>query len=105
MQTRRSFLQTLATLGLGLGLLAKTAHAADSPAKVEESEPIADALGYKHDTTKVSAKKFPKHKADQICAECSFYTGKPGENWGPCAAVGGKLVAAKGWCNVYVKKL
>jgi hypothetical protein len=105
MHTRRSFLKNLTLLGLGAGFFAQAARAADAPAKIEESDTLADALGYKHDTTKVSAKKFPKHKDDQICAECAYYTGKPGEDWGPCAAVGGKLVASKGWCSAYVKKL
>ena len=104
MHTRRSFLKNITTLGLGIGLFTKIARAADAPAKLEESDSIAVALGYKHDTTKVSRKKFPKHKPSQICAECPFYTGKSGEDWGPCAAVGGKLVAAKGWCIAYVKK-
>jgi len=62
------------------------------------------ALGFKLDTTKVDAQKYPRHAADQQCIGCSLYQGKPAEALGPCLTVGGKLVPCAGWCTVFVKK-
>jgi hypothetical protein len=71
---------------------------------VDEKDPQAVALGYVKDTTKVDAKKYPKHAATQKCSNCTLYTGKPGQASGPCGVFPGKLVAAEGWCSTYVKK-
>jgi hypothetical protein len=62
------------------------------------------ALGYKEDTTKVDAKKYPKHDKAQKCSNCQLYTGKAGEAYGPCSIFPGKAVAANGWCTAWVKK-
>lgn len=69
-----------------------------------ESDPTAQALGYKMDATKVDKTRFPHYQAGQTCANCQLYQGKPGSTNGPCPTYGGKLVEAKGWCNAYVKK-
>ena len=74
------------------------------PAKVEETDPQAVALGYKHDTTKVDAKKYPNHTAAQQCSNCQLVQGKAADAWGGCAIFGGKLVAGQGWCSAWVKK-
>jgi len=71
---------------------------------VDEKDPQAVALSYVKDTTKVDAKKYPKHAATQKCSNCALYTGKAGEASGPCGVFPGKLVAAEGWCSTYVKK-
>lgn len=71
---------------------------------VDEKDPQAMALGYVKDTTKVDAKKYPKHAATQKCSNCALYTGKPGQASGPCGVFPGKQVAADGWCSTYVKK-
>jgi hypothetical protein len=72
--------------------------------KVEESDPQAVALGYKHDTKAVDAKKYPKHEASQDCANCQLFQGKAQDEWGGCPLFAGKQVAAKGWCSAWVKK-
>ena len=69
-----------------------------------EKDPAAIGLGYAADTTKVDAKKYPKHTKDQLCSNCQLYTGKPKEAAGPCPLFAGKQVAAKGWCSAWVKK-
>lgn len=74
------------------------------PKKIDENEPQAVSLGYKHDTTNVDQKKFPKHNVSQICNDCQFYQANVKEAWGPCTIFAGKLVASKGWCSAYVKK-
>jgi hypothetical protein len=99
--SRRVFvLQVLAgsTAAYSGALLAQTAP------MVDEKDPQAVALGYVKDTTKVDAKKYPKHAATQKCSNCSLYTGKAGAASGPCGVFPGKQVAAEGWCSTYVKK-
>ena len=73
-------------------------------AKVDEKDPQAAALGYAADTTKVDAKKFPKHASAQKCSNCQLYTGKAADATGPCPLFAGKVVTANGWCSAYVKK-
>jgi hypothetical protein len=72
--------------------------------KVEETDPQAMAMGFRRDTTKVDAAKYPSHTAQQRCAQCQMYMGKPDDAFGPCSLFGGKLVAPGGWCSVYTKK-
>jgi hypothetical protein len=86
------------TLALG-----PAAFAADA-AKVEESDPTAQALGYKHDASKVDKAKYTKYAAGQDCGNCSFYQGKPTDAWAPCPMFANKQVASKGWCSAYNKK-
>jgi hypothetical protein len=84
-------------------LVLANAHAQAAPL-VNEKDAQAVALGYFADTTKVDAKKFPKHAATQLCNNCALYTGKAGEASGPCGIFPGKHVAAKGWCSAWAKK-
>jgi hypothetical protein len=99
---RRVFMLKVAAGGSALAL-AKVAHAQAAP-MLSEKDPQAVALAYVADTTKVDAKKFPKHTAAQLCSNCALYTGKAGEASGPCGIFPGKQVAAKGWCSAYAKK-
>jgi hypothetical protein len=101
MTTRRHFVLTVPAAALALVAI-RTASA--QAAKLEETDAIAVSLGYRHDASKVDAKKFPAFAAGRNCANCQLYQGKPGEAWGACGAVGGKLVNAKGWCVAWVKK-
>lgn len=101
MKSRREFL-TKTVYGLGaIGVLAT--GQVQSQAMVSETDPQAASLGYKADTTKVDAKKFPKHTAEQKCANCQLYQGKSAASGG-CAIFAGKQVAASGWCSAYQKK-
>ena len=99
---RRTFLLSAAACTAAASSSVRAQQA--TTAKVDESDPQAVALGYKHDTTKVDEKKFPKHTKDQRCANCQLFMGKPTDAWGPCAVFGGKQVSAAGWCNSWVKK-
>jgi hypothetical protein len=104
MNNRRRFLFRMAACASAPAFLATRVFAADAPGKLEEADPVAIALGYKEDTTKVDAARFPNHKPDQRCDGCALYTGKAGAATGPCTAVGGKLVTAAGWCAAFVVK-
>ena len=72
--------------------------------QLDEKDPTAQALGYKHDATKVDKKKFAQHQAGQTCSNCKLFQGKPADAWAPCQIFAGKQVNGKGWCSAYVKK-
>lgn len=98
---RRTFMLQAAACG---SLLAATRVQAQAPAKVDEKEPQAVALGYVHDTARVDTKKYPKHTKDQKCNNCALYQGKPTDAWGGCPLFGVKQVAGNGWCSAWAKK-
>jgi hypothetical protein len=98
--TRRVFMAQVAVGSSAL--VAMNVHA--QPAKVDEKDPQAVALGYVSDTTKADAKKYPKHAKDQKCAGCQLFSGKAGDASGPCSLFAGKHVSANGWCSAWVKK-
>ncbi len=91
-------------LQVAVGSTALIASQAMAQAMVDEKDPQAVALAYAADTTKVDAKKNPKHTAAQKCVNCQLYAGKPTDAKGGCPLFAGKLVAGNGWCSAYVKK-
>ena len=99
---RRSFLITLVAASGATSAL--NAAAQGTPAHVDEADDTAMALGYKHDTTKVDAKKYPSHTAAQKCNNCSFWQAGAADAWGGCAMFGRKHVNAAGWCTAWAKK-
>ncbi len=84
------------------GLIGK-AHAADTP-HLDEKDPLAVAMGYVHDATKVDKAKNPQYKAGSACHNCVQLTGKEGDEWRPCNIFPGKLVHQNGWCKVWSLK-
>ncbi len=96
---RRVFLLRAAAAGSLLG----AAAGVQAQTKVEESDETAVGLGYKHDTTKVDAKKYPQHKVDQRCNNCGFWQGSATDAWAGCSMFGRKHIAAKGWCVAWKK--
>ena len=80
---------------------------AAATAKLDESNPTAVALGYKHDANEVDVDRFAKRATEegkkQFCDNCLHYKTSDEEGWGPCAIFPGFNVAAKGWCNVWVQ--
>jgi hypothetical protein len=99
--SRRSFLIT--SLGVASSLALSREAFADAP-KVAESDPTAQALGYKNDASQVDKAKYAKYAAGQMCSNCQFFQGKPTDAFAPCPMFGGKQVAGKGWCSAYTKK-
>ncbi len=100
--SRRRFIRLvvtgLAAAPVGAALVGQTAQAA--PVPVNESDPMATALGYKADATKAPARK----DASATCANCNLFSGKAGAADGPCTLFQGNLVSAKGWCTAWTKK-
>ena len=96
---RRVFMMQVA-----LGSTALSAQQAMAQAMVNEKDPQAAALGYAADTTKVDAKKFPKHAASQKCNNCALYQAKATDPAGGCPLFAGKQVHGNGWCSAWAKK-
>jgi hypothetical protein len=106
MNNRRQFLRAF-TLGsaTALGLALRSPGEPQAAAvKQTESDPVATALGYKEDASKIDKTKFPRFEASQNCGNCALFVDKPGEDYAPCTAFGNKLVARKGWCAAWAKK-
>ena len=87
--SRRGFLN--AAVGAGAvaalgGLNLRHAAAGGHIKKVSPDDPTAKALAYVEQSA----------KDGQLCMNCQLYTGKDGEDYGPCAIFPGKAVAAKG---------
>jgi DMSO/TMAO reductase YedYZ molybdopterin-dependent catalytic subunit len=72
--------------------------------RVDEAEPVALALSYKHDASKIDPAKQPRHKAGQVCRNCVQWKGTDTDEWGPCGIFPKKLVNANGWCTTYAAK-
>ncbi len=98
--TRRQFLILSAAGAATLSL----SNLTQAQAMVAETDPQAQGLGYKADTTKADAKKYPKHTNEQKCSNCALYQGKAGSAAGGCGIFAGKQVAANGWCSAWAKK-
>jgi hypothetical protein len=82
-----------------LAIAGRSAWAA--PAQLQESDPAAQALGYKADATHVDRTKYPRFSDNQRCSNCQFYQGKPTDASALCALFGAKQVSAAGWCSGY----
>jgi hypothetical protein len=78
-------------------------HAQAAPKKIEEGEPKAITLGYKHESANVDNKRFPKHTPGEKCNNCMAWLGKPADGWAECDLLADRLVAVGGWCSSYVK--
>ena len=91
-------------LQLAAGSAALATGAVQAQAKLDEADAQATAVGYKHDTTKVDAKKYPKHDKAQKCSNCQLFQGKAADAWGGCPLFGAKQVSGNGWCSAYAKK-
>lgn len=100
MQQRRQFMLTVVPALAALGSLPLHAQ----PAKVDEADPVAKGVGYRHDATKVDAAKYPSFAKGRVCNNCQLYQGKATDAWAPCPLVGGKQVNGAGWCTAWVKK-
>ena len=104
MSTSSRRLFVLQIVAVGAAIASPQARAQGAGPKVSESDPQAVALGYKDDTTKVDDKKYPKHTADQKCANCHLFQGKPTDALGGCTLFAGKQVAGPGWCSAWHSK-
>jgi hypothetical protein len=97
--SRRHFL--LLGMSVGSSLVLPQAAFADTPNRLSEADPKAQAVGYVEDASKVDKAKFPSFAAGQTCANCSLFQGTAKDAYGGCTLFGDKQVAAPGWCSSY----
>jgi len=102
--SRRVFMMRTAGSAVALSAGTLLSTPALAAPHVEEADETAVGLGYRHDTTKVDAAKYPKHAKDQHCLNCSFFQGGPKDEWGGCAMFGRKHINANGWCTAWNRK-
>jgi hypothetical protein len=70
--------------------------------KVDEAEPKATAIGYRHDSAKVDKARYSKHDVNHRCHNClAFAPDKPTDEWGECDLMSDRLVHRNGWCSSY----
>jgi hypothetical protein len=96
--SRRYLLRKIA-LAVSVGTLASIkVHAAEDPL-IAESDPVAKAVKYVEDATKV------KEAEGNRCDTCSLYVGKDGAPQGGCQIFKGKQVKAAGWCASWAPQM
>ena len=71
---------------------------AQAQTRLDQADETATALGCKHDTAQVDAKKYPAHRPEQKCNNCQFWQGAAGDAWAGCSMAGRQQIAAAGWC-------
>lgn len=105
-QARRRFIK-LAVVGaaaapIAAALLPRLGFAADLPHLDVATNATANALHYVEDAT--AAKGQAAYTAGADCANCTFYQGKAGDEYGPCQLFAGFDVHSKGWCASHNQK-
>jgi hypothetical protein len=103
MTSRRRFVLAVLPAAALASLAARSVYA-QQPARLAETDAAAVALGYRHDATQVDKARWPTYAPGRNCANCNLFAAKGSEEWAPCAAVGNRLVNAKGWCAAWVKR-
>lgn len=106
--TRRRFIQ-LVPVGAGLALdVAAKPKPAPPPdpstfPHLDERDPHARAVGYVEDAARVDRRSYPKFVPGSTCDNCALYR-IAAQSWSECTLFPRKLVAARGWCDAYVKR-
>ena len=105
---RRQFLKFGMTAGGSMLALTAIPIRLVAQDKVDPSEPLAQAMGYVEDATKVDTAKFPKRAgeagANQFCHNCALFAGEPDSASAPCSIFQNRPVVGAGWCNAWVAK-
>ena len=68
------------------------------------SDPLAKAMNFTADASKVDATANPTFKPGQRCATCAQYQGKPSDATAGCTIFAGHSVPAGGWCKVWAQR-
>lgn len=106
-ERRRMLLKSgaAAAATLALGAVSRVATAQEAKPHLDEEDPQAVQLGYKHDAANVDKKKFTTYKPGEACGNCQLFQGKPDKDeWAPCPIFPGKQVNVKGWCSSWMKR-
>ena len=98
---RRDFLRVCGAAALAA--IPVRVLAQEGPQRLAVDDPLAVALAYVEDAADVDAAANPTFKPGSNCANCTLYVkAQEADGYAPCGAVGGKWVAAEGWCKVWV---
>jgi hypothetical protein len=83
---------------------AKPAAPACNP--VPETDPVAKAIKYVADGSKVTNRpaKMGVEGKNQNCENCQLYIKQGDQGLGKCTMIASGCVAAQGWCTAWVKK-
>jgi hypothetical protein len=102
---RRQFIQlsAVAAAGCFAGAGREALANPDMP-KVSEDDPMAKGMRYTHDASTVDPASRANPAENQTCANCALVQGNDGDEWRPCQIFPGKVVSAKGWCQVWAPK-
>jgi hypothetical protein len=98
-ESRRRLLRNIALAASAGTLATLQARAAEDLPLISVDDPVAKAVKYVEDTTKV------KESEGHRCDTCSLYNGKDGSVQGPCQIFKGKSVKAAGWCNSWAPQM
>lgn len=102
--TRRGFVGAAAVAVPVAAILSSRQAVAEDKPRLDVKDPVAVALMYVEDASKVDTSKAPNFKPGQHCANCLQVPAGSTGAWLPCNAFPGKLVAANGWCSAWVAK-
>ena len=104
--SRRMLVKAGLLAGVGvplLGLPTEKVHAA-APTPLDPSDPLAKAMGFTTDASKVNAAANPTYKSTQKCGNCAQFQGKESDAAAPCTIFAGHTVPKGGWCKVWAQK-
>ena len=104
MIARRTVLKGALLGAAAVPVTALLGRAEAAAGNVDPNEPQAKSLGYVEDAAKVDAKANPNFKPGQACANCLQSPATAKGPMVPCNIFAQRLVNAKGWCKVYVKR-
>jgi len=102
--TRRAAVKTALGAGISIALRWREARSAE-PARLDEKDPAAVALGYVASAAQVDIKKYPEYVAGSNCENCLQLQGTAGNNYRPCGLFPGKLVSVSGWCKGWTAEM
>jgi len=102
--TRRGILRLIGGTIVWAGTSRLGRSAAEELPHLTDANPAAASLNYTEDTGTVDTRKFPRHTADQRCANCKFFEGTSGGQYAPCRLYPGNAVNVNGWCMGYAAK-
>lgn len=100
---RRIFLLQLVAGSSALAPVLGQAQDNNSGKPVKETEAYPKSMGFKANTKDVDKAKFPRHDVSQKCSECQLFSGKPGDELGPCSFFK-RPVPPDGWCRNFKPK-
>lgn len=97
-KSRRRFVKLGAIGIVSTPLIGRVALAQD---RVEEDDPTAQSLNYRHDASEV---EHAQYQEGRYCFNCQLYQGGEDDEWAACPIFANKLVAGQGWCTAWVAK-